>query len=331
MTTKLSAAAKFAGAVIAGALSASACFAPAQAATDTASLQQAWRDTIAHTPTPAGGCFTATYPLTVWRQVGCVTAPNRPYVPATGSHSGAQTTGDGNDYAAVSTALVSAMEGSFPKAKGLKSETDGGSNVYSIQLNSQFMTGDQACAGASVPANCLGWLQYVYSSSEHAAFMQYWLIHYSGGSIHCPSGWNSFSTDCYKNSKAITVPQEPITDLPQITLTGNAVANGNDTLKFVDGSNAYSTSGLDTVMYLAAGWMEGEFNVIGDGGGSQANFNTGTKLTVKIAVTNGSTAAPTCKANDGTTGETNNLNLGKCTVKAGKGKKLPFVQFTESN
>ena len=66
-------------------------------------------------------------------------------------------------------------------------------NVYSIQLNSNFMSGDQACAGANNPSQCLGWLQYVYSSSEHAAFMQYWLIRYTGGTVHCPAGWNSFS------------------------------------------------------------------------------------------------------------------------------------------
>ena len=331
MTTKLSATAKLAGGLIAGALAASACLTSAQAAPDIARLQAAWRTTISHTPTPGKGCFTATYPVTVWREVGCVTAPSRPYVPATG-HSGAQTTGDGNDYAAVSATLVSAMEGSFPKAKGLKSETDGGANVYSIQLNSNFMSNDQACAGSSNPANCLGWLQYVYSSSEHSAFMQYWLIYYD---TTCPGGWFTYRsgshTFCYKNSKAVSVPQEPITDLPQMTLTGTAVSGGNDTLNFVDGGSAYSTNGLDTVMYLSAGWTEGEFNVIGDGGGSQANFNTGTKLTVKIAVTNGTNDKPVCQANDGTTGETNNLTLGKCKAKPGKKGNLPFVQFTESN
>ena len=39
-----------------------------------------------------------------------------------------------------------------------------------------------------------------------------------------------------------------------------------------------------------------EFNIIGDGGGSEANFNSGTKLTVEIAVNDGSTAAPTCES-----------------------------------
>ena len=327
MSARISA--KLVGLVVAGGLMS---FAPAaQAAAPDAAHLQAWRTAIGHTATPGGGCFEASYPLTVWRKTACTTAPNRPYVPAIGAHNGAQTTGDGHDYALVSSSIASAMEGSFPKAKNLKTETDGGQNVYSIQLNSNFMSNNQACASANVPANCLAWLQYVYSSSEHASFMQYWLINYSGGSMHCPSGWNSFSQDCYKNSAAKSTPQEPITDLPQMTMSGSAVGSGVDTLVFTDGGNAYSTTGQDSVVYLSTGWTESEFNVIGDGGGSQANFSAGTKLTVKINVTNGSTAAPVCQANDGTTGETNNLNLGKCKVKPGKKKNLPFVQFTESN
>jgi hypothetical protein len=331
--TEISATAKLArlaGVFAACALAASVCFAPAQAAPDTARLQQAWRQTIAHTPTPAQGCFEATYPVTVWRQTACVTVPNRPYVPAVGGHGG-QTTGDGNDYALVSATLASAMVGFFPKAKNLKTESDGGQNVYSIQLNSNFMSGNQACATANVPANCLAWLQYVYSSSEHASFMQYWLIHYSGGTVHCPSGWNSFSDDCYKNSAGKSTPQEPITDLPQMTMSGTAVAGALDTLVFTDGASAYSTTGQDSVVFLANGWKESEFNVIGDGGGSAATFSAGTKLTVKIDVTNGSTDKPVCQANDGTTGETNNLNLGACKAKKSKGGNLPFVQFTGSN
>ncbi len=238
------------------------------------------------------------------------------------------TVGDGNDYAAVTATLTSNAVGSFPKVRRLKSETDEGeSNVYSIQLNSNFMSGDEACAGANNPGQCLGWLQFVYSSSEHAAFMQYWLIHYSGGTVHCPSGWNSFSTDCYKNSSAIPTPQEPVTDLPQMSLSGNAVSGGLDTLVYMDGSKAYSTTGQDSVMYLSAGWTGSEFNIIGDGGGSEADFNPGAALIVAIALTDGTTDAPTCEANGGTTGETNNLNLKNCKATGGA---VPQIKFKES-
>lgn len=318
--------------IIAAGILGSACLmASAQAATsDTERLHQNWRAAIARTAVPDKGCFTAEYPLTVWKQVACGTAPNIPYLPRSGAGSG-QTTGDGNDYAAVTATLTSSATGSFPTVKGLTSETDGGQhNVYSIQLNSNFMSNDQACAGAVTPSKCLGWEQFVYSSSSHEAFMQYWLIHYSGTGVKCPGGWNSFSDDCYKNSNSVSVPQEPVTDLSKISLSGTAVAGGIDTINFTDDAHAFSVTGQDSVMFLAAGWTASEFNIIGDGGGSQANFNAGTKLTVRIDLTDGTTAAPVCQANDGTTGETNNLNLGACKAKKGKGVTLPSVQFVES-
>lgn len=299
----------------------------AQAPTAKSASQESWRAAIAHTRMARKGCYTAVYPQTTWTKVECVTAPNRPYIPTSGAgHS--QTVGDGNDYAAVTATLTSNAIGTFPTEKRVTSESDDGqANVYSLQLNSNFISGDQACSGAYNPSICLGWLQYVYSSSSRAAFMQYWLIHYSGGTIHCPSGWNSYSTDCYKNSAAVFVPQEPITDLKKINLTGNAVSGGVDTLTFMDGTAAYSTTGEDSVMYLSAGWTGSEFNVIGDGGGSEADFNTGAALTVEIALTDGSTAKPTCQAHDGTTGETNNLNLKTCKALGGA---VPRVRFGEA-
>jgi hypothetical protein len=322
---------KLAGAIAAGLVGSACLMAPAQAAS-TAQLQQSWRASIARTVTPGKGCYEAAYPLTAWKEVACVTAPNIPYLPRSGAGAG-QTTGDGNDYAAVTATPTSSATGSFPKVKGLTTETDGGQkNVYSLQLNSNFMSNDQACAGAANPSACLGWEQFVYSSSERAVFMQYWLIHFDKT---CPGGWFTFSasghTDCWKNSNAASAPQEPVTDLKSITLSGTAVASGVDTINFVDGAHAYSVTGQDSVMFLAAGWTESEFNIIGDGGGSAANFNAGTSLTVHIDLVDGTTAKPVCKADDGTTGETNNLNLGTCKAKKGKGTKLPSVQFVESN
>jgi hypothetical protein len=71
--------------------------------------------------------------------------------------------------------------------------------------------------------------------------------------------------------------------------------------------------------------------VLGNAGGSKADFNTGSSVTVKVAVSDGSTAAPTCVSpskDDGTTGETNNLTLGKCTTAGGS---TPSIEFTESH
>jgi hypothetical protein len=154
--------------------------------------------------------------------------------------------------------------------------------------------------------------------------MQYWLI----GQGTCPSGgWMADGNDCYKNSAAVSVPKLAISGLSTMKMSGAAVKGGNDTLIFTADGEAYSTSGKDSVVELALDWTASEFNIIGDGGGSEAVFNTGSKLTVKIAVTDGTTTAPVCGANDGTTGETNNLTLGSCTATGGS---TPYIEFTES-
>lgn len=279
---------------------------------------------MARLPVPTEGCFKADYPSTAWVKVRCATAPERPYVPRHG-HSG-YTTGDGNDYSAVVSGIISTAVGSFPVVTGVKSETGyaGQKNTYSIQLNSQFFT-TTVCNGATNPSSCLGWQQFVYSN-EGTAFMQYWLINYGS---KCPSGgWMAYSGDCYKNSAAVTVPKQAITQLGNLKVTGKAVVNGIDTMTFTTASSAYSTTGQDSVVKLGNAWNASEFNIVGDGGGSNAKFNAGSSITVQIALTDGLTAAPVCEANDGTTGETNNLTLGSCSTFSGS---TPSVKFTETH
>jgi hypothetical protein len=312
--------------VAAGVLTAaSLSFAAGQAVSDAeARNQENWREAIAHTQVPAQGCFHAAYPSLTWTPVECAVAPSIPYQPRSGRVG--QTVGDGNDYAAeVTSGLISKTIGSFPKVTGVKSETGLlGANDYSLQLNSNFMN-TPVCKGSSDPANCLDWEQFVYSSGYDAAFMQYWLINWNNP---CPSGWLSFSNDCYTNSAAVSVPQEAITKLDTLKLVGTAKTGGIDSLVFAVGTQAYTTSGPDSVVDLATAWTESEFNVIGDGDGSQATFNTGSSIGVKIAVSNGTTNAPTCAADSGTTAETNNLNLGRCLGAAGA---APYIEFIESN
>jgi hypothetical protein len=294
-----------------------------------AQMHEDWREAIARTPVPQEGCFAAAYPDTGWKQVACTVAPRRPYVPRTGvprSGRRSYTTGDGNDYSAVVTGLISSAVGSFPAVTGLKSEKGYGNqaNTYSLQANSQFFT-TSVCGGATTPSSCLGWQQFVYSNSG-TAFMQYWLINYGS---KCPSGgWMSYSGDCYRNSAAVSVPTQVITQLGSLKVTGTAVSGGIDTMVMTTASKAYSTTGKDSVVNLATAWNAVEFNIVGDGGGSAAKFNKGTTLTVGIALKDGSTAAPTCKGDDGTTGETNNLTLGACTVSGGT---APSVSFTEKD
>ena len=282
-------------------------------------MQENWRETIARTSVPHEGCFQADFPNAVWVEMACSVAPDKVYVPH--GHGGPQTVGNGVDYAATVSNLISSAVGTFPTVTGVTSERDGSANVYSIQLNSNFMS-TAACNGHS---GCLAWEQFVYSSYEQSAFMQYWLIDYGNS---CPSGWNAYSGSCYKNSAAVTVPKQAIGVLSQLKMSATAVAGGNDTLVFTTPTRAYSTTGKDSVTYLATAWKQAEFNIIGDGGGSKATFNTGSNITVKVAVSHGSTAAPTCASNAGTTGETNNLKLGSCSAVGGA---TPYIQFKESN
>jgi hypothetical protein len=284
-------------------------------------LEQAWHNTIVNTPVPAKGCFTASYPDTTWKPTACGVAPNIPLVPRTGFTS--QTVGDGNDYSAVVSGLISKTVGTFPKITGLKSESGGGSaNAISLQINSQFFA-SPTCSGAQNPQSCQGWEQFVYLTG-YGVFMQYWLINYGDA---CPKGWNAYRPDCYKNSSLVSAPSFPIKKLHTVTLSGSAVASGIDTVAFSLGKKAYSTTGEDSVMDLAAYWNASEWNVFGPGGGSQAVFNAGTSITVNTVLTDGLQTAPNCQSDDGTTGETNNLNLGPCTATGGA---APAVQFTET-
>jgi len=97
---------------------------------------------------------------------------------------------------------------------------------------------------------------------------------------------------------------------------------------FNNGTDAYSITGKDSVVKLATVWHETEFNVVGDAGGSRAVFNKGVSVTVNASVSDGSTSKPTCVKNAGSTGETNNLDLGTCSAAGGPN---PSIQFTESN
>jgi hypothetical protein len=283
--------------------------------------QENWRESISNTAVPDEGCFMAEYPSLSWMPVGCVKATARPFIPRSGK-AGVDIVGDGTDYAASVSGLISKTIGSFPTVSGVKTEVGiGGPNDYSLQLNSNFMT----TAACKRKPKCLSWQQFVYSTGEQQVFMQYWLIDYE---TSCPAGWTKFETDCYTNSSAVTAPVEAITSLQTLKLAGTAKLHGWDTVVFTAGTTAYSTTGKDSMVDLATAWQQSEFNIIGDGGGSAAVFNTGSTVRVKIAVTDGSTAAPTCAKNAGTTGETNNLNLRACTAAGGA---HPYIAFGEGN
>jgi hypothetical protein len=305
--------------------------------------QQAWQNEIAQVPQPSKGCFTADFPDTRWQEVPCTATPPYPQPPRRGPRP--QVVGDGNDVAArVPSGFISNAIGSFDKVTNVTSESGpigntGPSipNAYTLQLNTNFFT-STACAASPNPG-CLGWQQFVYENygTGGRAYIQYWLIEYN---TTCPAGagWNQFSFTgfpeiyCYKNNSlgAVPVPNQPITNLKNLSLSGVATAGGDSVTMFVGGT-AYSKAG-DNAVNAAAGWNVAEFNVFGDGGnsagGGMATFNAGASLTVRTRVVYGGTAAPICVA-QGFTAETNNLSFGTpAPTPTQPGPAMMFVEST---
>jgi hypothetical protein len=155
--------------------------------------------------------------------------------------------------------------------------------------------------------------------------MEYWLLNYGT----CPSGWEQSGSDCWKNGWIAEVPDFPITQLDSLWLFASATVGGSDSAQIYTPDGAYTAPGNDSVLNIGEVWNKAEFNVVGDAGGSEAVFNSRSSIKIIVALEDGSNSAPTCLANAGTTGETNNLNLGSCSTSVLNGVGL--MEFTESN
>jgi hypothetical protein len=279
-----------------------------------------WQADISHVQQPGKGCYHASYPALQWHAVPCVTARKFPLAPAqpAGSvkHAGPLAVGDGSDYSAQVSGLISKGTGTFTHVSSgitMKGPVDGTgpnvTNAVSLQLNTQFFSGSPACAGSGDPSGCQAWQQFVYTfkgCSVSCIFMQYWLIDYDAT---CPSGWMAFSSDCYTNSNAVQVANVKAAQLATVKLSGTAATGGNDAVSMSIGSgSATSVTNSDSEVHLASFWNTTEWGVFGDGGGSEAIFKANATLQAKTALTASSPGAPTC-VSEGFTGETNNLNL----------------------
>jgi hypothetical protein len=321
-------------------------------------LHETWRYTMHQTPAPQEGCYHASFPSTQWEKVDCAAPPA--YQSARPNRR-TQTVGNGADYVAQAPPghTFSSVTGSFPTVTGVTSEkgtnvpfgggeSDGitGTNQYTLQVNTNIVN-TAACAGFK---GCFAWQQYVISTdtpvsltsgsltNKTEVFIEYWLINYgSSRRATCPKGFinggaDTTGVDCVQNTPAVVIAngQVPATQLASLSLSGTATASGTDKATATFGTEAFTASVADSLTDIASKWTQAEFNVVGNAGGSSANFNKGASLTVKVAVIDGSTTAPTCvspSSDDGTTGETNNLTLGSC---AGTGGSAPFIEFTES-
>jgi FG-GAP-like repeat len=145
--------------------------------------------------------------------------------------------------------------------------------------------------------------------------MQYWLIHW--GSTTCPAtgGWMFFNNggddECYTNSNLLVPPQQPIANLGNLTVTAQANSGGLDSMIFSSGSTLYLVQNNANVLGLSTGWTAVEYNLVGDGNGTASTLNSGSSMTVRTSLDNGTTSAPVCVSGSfgGYTAETNNLNL----------------------
>jgi len=310
-----------------------------------------WQRMMRQTPKPAKGCFEASYPETEWREAQCTTAPDIPLLPAGRNGSGAETVGNGTDYAALVTGAITSATGEFDSVSGVDTETDSkqGANAFTLQLNTNNFK-SAVCKDASTPANCQAWEQFVFSNGPNggSAYIQYWLLGY-GSSCPAPAvtaatcngkvlttGWCWYApNNCVINgAKASSVPTQEIAALSSLELNGAAGAGStDDSVTMHVGTKMYSAAGDNHFSDLGSLWTSAEFNIFGYGDSSAAQFNLGSTTVATVAVrtevNDGALAPPQC-APTGYTGETNNLTL-VGTPATESSVDLPSIVFTESN
>jgi hypothetical protein len=189
-------------------------------------------------------------------------------------------------------------------------------------------------------------------SNQTEVFIEDWLFNYGvdpgNGSNICPAGFTDAGPDnkgpgddCVLNGMATPIDwnasgtgQLPITDLADadVSLSGSATPNETDWATFTYNGEAYNAPMFDSYTDIASIWTQAEFNIVGNYGGAEAQFNDGTAITVKIAFTDTSTSTPACAVNSGTTGESNNLNFVPSTASplcCASGGNDPWIGFME--
>ena len=125
-------------------------------------------------------------------------------------------------------------------------------------------------------------------------------------------------------------PQIPITELGQMSLSGSAAPTGDSAFLTV-GTTVYGTQNIQgDLMDLSQNWTGAEFNIVGDCCGSRADFNAGSTITVGLEADDGSTAAPSCLTNKGTTGESNSLSFIAAPSNPPQ-QQYPSILFTEAS
>jgi hypothetical protein len=315
-----------------------------------AAEREAWRRALITMPRPSSGCFTAVFPEGAWRPEPCKPAtPHKAYLPNTGVMTKIDTVGgSGPDFTATVTGHITQSEGSFDSASGITS-----TGAYTLQLNTDFFS-TSACTGSpgGMGGTCRGWEQFVYSS-DGSAFIQYWLIQWGpGATATCPApthtgcdgshvfsdGWCPFVLSDGFLYCAIDAGSEPtgvtsksLSAVGSLKLSGAAASGGtNDAIIWTDSGTPHGSPGDNRFPDLGTQWQQAEFNVFGDGGGTQVAFNSGANLRVRTEVLSGTTAGPGCALRS-FTAESSNLTLSNTPPGSPSPTPAPALVFDQQD
>jgi hypothetical protein len=336
-----------------------------------AQVREAWRKNMVKTPRPKHGCFKAEYPSTTWEEVPCG-RPSTHFNPRKGKiKTNIVGNGSDYAIQASGSNKITSAEGSFMPLlpqyapTGVSGPVLGGasaSNEFMLQINSQapFNTTSSpfptpACNGAPKgAAGCFGWEQYLFSQTQGPApgpgqqslpgapgttpgvFIEYWLFNWGTPCPALPSwagsgSWQSDGAgDCVFNGPTTYVPPQTVAELPGLVMTATSSAS-EDTVSLSTTSGIYTYS-EPNVLSLYQSWTQAEFNVFGDCCSTETSFTSPAVLFGKVSIDDGSTNIPTCVANDGTTGETNNLTFEPTSspVCCAYGGTEPAIEFMEA-
>lgn len=228
--------------------------------------------------------------------------------------------------ATASSGNMSQVVGSFFGVNVSSENQNGTANDFSLQLNTNSdISIPASLCGTRARCN-IGWEQFVYW--EGAAEVWYFLLGYG----KCPSSaWrqDKGSSDCYQEgSNTSAVPAQKITNLGNMTVTGVA-GTTNDSVTVTTGDGKLYKATNTSYLNLNNSWTFAEFNVFGNNTSQNATFVGNATLSVKLSLTNGTTASPTCTLGS-TTAETNSLNFVPASCCASGGTS-PSIVFTETN
>ncbi len=83
-----------------------------------------------------------------------------------------------------------------------------------------------------------------------------------------------------------------IAQLGEAGLKATAQPGGYDTVTFVYGNESWSLRRQESTLDISSVWNKAEFNILGNSGGAEAQFDPGTTITVILVVGDGTGTAP---------------------------------------